>query len=123
VGSSIIALILYFRSLPWLKVETLDPVSLRMAMGIALRATCRFSRIVIALAGLPWLAVAEEAWPSLGSAAAAAAVAAAVLPTPGESAWLEIPWETDLWEARRRAAAEGKPVFLWEMDGHPLGCT
>lgn len=44
---------------------------------------------------------------------------------PGErgEAWLEIPWETDLTVARRKAAAAGKPVFLWEMDGHPLGCT
>ncbi len=51
-------------------------------------------------------------------------VARAVQPAAGESAWLEgIPWETDLWEARRKAAAAGKPVFLWEMDGHPLGCT
>ena len=28
-----------------------------------------------------------------------------------------------LWQARERAAAEGKPILLWEMDGHPLGCT
>lgn len=44
-------------------------------------------------------------------------------PTEAESRWLEIPWGTDLWEARRKAAAEGKPILLWEMDGHPLGCT
>jgi hypothetical protein len=30
---------------------------------------------------------------------------------------------SSLWEARRKAAAEGKPILLWEMDGHPLGCT
>jgi hypothetical protein len=30
---------------------------------------------------------------------------------------------TDLWEARRRAAAEGKPMLVWEMDGHPLACV
>ncbi|NNM28822.1 MAG: hypothetical protein HKO57_04830, partial [Akkermansiaceae bacterium] len=44
---------------------------------------------------------------------------------PGEGAagWRGVGWETDLWKARQRAAAEGKPVFLWEMDGHPLGCT
>lgn len=35
----------------------------------------------------------------------------------------EIPWGIDLWQARRQAAAEGKPILLWEMDGHPLGCT
>ncbi len=45
------------------------------------------------------------------------------LPAESESGWLEIGWEIDLWKARQRAAKEGKPIFLWEMDGHPLGCT
>lgn len=45
------------------------------------------------------------------------------LPPKSESAWLELDWEIDLWKARERAAREGKPIFLWEMDGHPLGCT
>jgi hypothetical protein len=44
-------------------------------------------------------------------------------PGAGEDKWAEIPWLTSLWEARQRAAAEGKPILLWEMDGHPLGCT
>ena len=34
----------------------------------------------------------------------------------------QVPWLTSLWEAREKAAAEGKPILLWEMDGHPLGC-
>jgi hypothetical protein len=47
-----------------------------------------------------------------------------IQPRPEELVWKEeIPWRTDLWEARREAAASGKPIFLWEMDGHPLGCT
>jgi hypothetical protein len=46
-----------------------------------------------------------------------------IKPSKGEEKWTEIPWLTDLWEARRRAAKEGKPILLWEMDGHPLGCT
>jgi hypothetical protein len=46
-----------------------------------------------------------------------------IKPTAAEAAWAKIPWMTDLWEARKRAAAEGKPILLWEMDGHPLGCT
>lgn len=50
-------------------------------------------------------------------------VVAATLPTPAESAWLKIPWQTDLTAARKKAAKEDKPIFLWEMDGHPLGCT
>jgi hypothetical protein len=44
-------------------------------------------------------------------------------PSPEGTEWLELGWETDLWKARQRAAQEGKPIFLWEMDGHPLGCT
>ena len=48
---------------------------------------------------------------------------ALIKPGAGEDRWAEIPWLTSLWEARRRAAAEGKPILLWEMDGHPLGCT
>ena len=44
-------------------------------------------------------------------------------PRAEESAWLEIPWRTNLWQARIDAARTGKPIYLWEMDGHPLGCT
>jgi hypothetical protein len=47
----------------------------------------------------------------------------AVTPRPGAERWAEIPWQTDLAAARRQAARENKPLFLWIMDGHPLGCT
>jgi hypothetical protein len=30
---------------------------------------------------------------------------------------------TSLWEARKKAAAEGKPILLWVGDGNPLGWT
>ena len=46
-----------------------------------------------------------------------------IKPARGEDKYTQIPWLTSLWEARQRAAAEGKPILLWEMDGHPLGCT
>lgn len=52
-----------------------------------------------------------------------AVLSALILPTDDENAWLAIPWRTSLWEARRQAAAAGKPILLWEMDGNPLGCT
>jgi hypothetical protein len=48
---------------------------------------------------------------------------AVISPAKDEQAWLAIPWETDLTVARRKAAAAARPIFLWEMDGHPLGCT
>ncbi|MSS72878.1 MAG: hypothetical protein EXS64_15500 [Candidatus Latescibacteria bacterium] len=37
--------------------------------------------------------------------------------------WAEIPWIGDLWEGRQQAAAQQKPMFIWAMNGHPLGCT
>ncbi|MCB1100518.1 MAG: hypothetical protein KDN22_33455 [Verrucomicrobiae bacterium] len=47
-----------------------------------------------------------------------------VVPSAEEVTWLnDIPWETDLSDALAKAKAAGRPVFLWEMDGHPLGCT
>jgi hypothetical protein len=48
---------------------------------------------------------------------------ALIKPWPEETGWLKVPWEIDPWRARQRAAAEGKPILLWEMDGNPLGCT
>jgi hypothetical protein len=48
---------------------------------------------------------------------------AVIKPAPDEDPWAAIPWQTDLWRARQVAAREGKPILLWEMDGHPLGCT
>ncbi|QEL16187.1 hypothetical protein [Limnoglobus roseus] len=50
------------------------------------------------------------------------AVLAAVRPARGEDVFADIPWHTSLWEARQQAASDGKPILLWEMDGHPLGC-
>jgi hypothetical protein len=46
-----------------------------------------------------------------------------IKPQPSEQKWEQIPWLVSLWEARGQAAKEGKPILLWEMDGHPLGCT
>lgn len=48
---------------------------------------------------------------------------AALLPKAQESRYLEISWRTDLMAARRESIREGKPIFLWIMNGSPLGCT
>jgi hypothetical protein len=47
---------------------------------------------------------------------------AAVLPTEEEDGWLEIKWRTNIAAARAEAARENKPVFLWVMNGNPIGC-
>jgi hypothetical protein len=48
---------------------------------------------------------------------------AAVLPNSQEDAWLQIGWHTNLMQARALAQNEQRPLFLWVMNGHPLGCT
>lgn len=37
--------------------------------------------------------------------------------------WRTIPWKIALLDAQQTAATESKPIFIWAMDGHPLGCT
>lgn len=83
----------------------------------------RFTTQVLSF-GLAWLTMS-------GSAFAAeplrpeqvAKLAAVIKPGLDEDKWATIPWLTDLTQARKLAAQQGKPILLWEMDGHPLGCT
>ena len=81
----------------------------RIGSALVLTAACLVSG---------WLLAAEPISPDQF-----ARLHALVKPKASEAMWTEIPWLTSLWEARRQAAAEGKPILLWEMDGHPLGCT
>ena len=37
--------------------------------------------------------------------------------------WQQTPWHSDLLEARRVAQRENKPIFMWIMNGNPLGRT
>lgn len=47
---------------------------------------------------------------------------ALIKPQPGELRFHEIPWLIDLWEARKKAAAEGKPILVWSgAGGSPVG--
>jgi len=41
----------------------------------------------------------------------------------GEEVWRSIPWKISLLDAQAAAVREKKPIFIWAMDGHPLGCT
>lgn len=47
----------------------------------------------------------------------------AVLPTAEEDAFLKIPWRLNILQARTESARTGKPLFVWSMNGHPLGHT
>jgi hypothetical protein len=47
----------------------------------------------------------------------------AELQPSADEPWRTIPWKIDLLDAQKTAASEQKPIFIWAMDGHPLGCT
>ena len=63
---------------------------------------------------------AEKAVPEI-SPAQFAKLRELIRPKPG--GFDDVRWLTDLWEARKKAAAEGKPILIWVGDGHPLGWT
>lgn len=39
------------------------------------------------------------------------------------AAWRTVAWQTDLIDAQNVAVEKQQPLFIWAMDGHPLGCT
>ena len=46
-----------------------------------------------------------------------------ILPPPGELEWQRIEWRASLGAAIIDARAADKPLLLWVMNGHPLGCV
>jgi hypothetical protein len=45
-----------------------------------------------------------------------------IKPQPGELRFHEIPWLLSVWEARKKAAEEGKPILVWAgSGGAPIG--
>ncbi len=40
-----------------------------------------------------------------------------------ELVWQDLPWVNSFHQGLQRAAAENKPLLLWAMNGHPMGCT
>jgi hypothetical protein len=45
-----------------------------------------------------------------------------IKPQPSELRFQEIPWLLSVWEARQKAAAEGKPILVWSgAGGAPIG--
>jgi hypothetical protein len=65
---------------------------------------------------LPALSAPALAEPKL-EPANFAALHRQIRPQPGESRWTEVPWLIDLHEARLKAAAEGKPIFVMSGGG------
>jgi hypothetical protein len=42
-----------------------------------------------------------------------------IKPAVHESPWANISWHASVWEARKQAAAEGKPILIWSGGGSP----
>lgn len=47
----------------------------------------------------------------------------AIEPTGDETAFLGINWQSQLSRAVQRAYESEKPLLIYVMNGHPLGCT
>ena len=46
-----------------------------------------------------------------------------IMPRREEERWLTVPWRTNVMQARLEAQNLRRPLFLWVMNGNPLGCT
>lgn len=46
-----------------------------------------------------------------------------ILPKDDELEYLRIPWLLTFADGLAEAARQDKPLLLWTMNGHPLGCT
>jgi hypothetical protein len=46
-----------------------------------------------------------------------------LVPSENDLAYKAIPWRASYWDAVVEAQAKDKPILLWAMNGHPLGCT
>lgn len=46
-----------------------------------------------------------------------------ILTKETELLWGKLPWLTTYADGLEHAAAKDKPLLLWAMNGHPLGCT
>jgi hypothetical protein len=98
------------------------------ANGMLARASLACSGLLLcqALVGMPG-ASGESKPPAEGRAPALTPARFEKLnrlikPQPGELRFHEIPWLIDVWEARRKAAAEGKPILVWSgAGGAPVG--
>ena len=46
-----------------------------------------------------------------------------IVPSRGEMAWDSIPWLSTYAEGVAAAQEQNRPLLMWAMNGHPLGCT
>jgi hypothetical protein len=95
-----------------------------------MRTTLRIAVAVTALLATAAAHAEEDAVPAAPKTSEPAlraetfeAIRDAVLPSEAEEAWRAIGWRATFWDAVVEAHEAKKPVLLWAMNGHPLGCT
>lgn len=93
-----------------------------------LKMTAAVMAATVAMSGSCWFTLQAQADKLEAKAADSlsaeqlAKTLALIKPQPGESKWTEIPWLLSVHDARVKAAAEGKPIFIWSSGGAlPLG--
>lgn len=75
----------------------------------------RLYTIILGICGVTGLARADA--PAPLSAEQFEKLHRMIKPQRGEARWLEIDWHPNIWEARQKAAREGKPLFVWAGSG------
>src|SRR5262245_59429596 len=81
----------------------------RLSLGVGL---------LVVAAGVP--GPAAEAEKPLPTAPELAKLAAVIKPSVSANKWQQIPWLTDVNDARKLAREEKRPLFLWTVFGEPL---
>lgn len=46
-----------------------------------------------------------------------------ISPSEGEQKWRRTPWIPSIWGGIQLAQERQQPIFLWAMNGDPLGCV
>jgi hypothetical protein len=88
--------------------------------GILQRVFLLAVTAILAVCGSSWLARADEPRPIPPEQFEK--LHQMIKPQPGEMRFQEIPWLLSVHEARKKAAAEGKPIFVWSgSGGAPIG--
>lgn len=79
--------------------------------------------LLFLMPGLDLQAADEEALATPKLSAENAKFRDLVVPNPSEASYRKIPWRTSILQGIVEAQKHDKPVMIYLMNGHPLGCT
>ena len=79
--------------------------------------------LLFLVSGLDLLAAEGESLPPPKLSAVNAKFRDLVVPNAREASYRKIPWRTSILQGIVEAQKHDKPVMIYLMNGHPLGCT